>query len=71
MLNENDYTSACEKVRHTAEIAEIRANLYEEYKRLFNTILDDELTYGEMLALSEYELKAVYDEFGSRMSNDN
>lgn len=63
MLDEEAVKSARAKARHSSRIATELASIHDSFKRIFNEILEVELTYDEILALAEFELQAVYDQF--------
>lgn len=63
MINERDLGNARRKVRHSAGVAEGLLLVREGLQKIFNTILDDELNHEEIMALTEYELDEVYNQF--------
>lgn len=71
MLNETDFQNAQRKITLAEHLADNQgldfdgvAELFHRgFKMIFNEIIEEELTYDEILAFAEKQLQTVYEQF--------
>lgn len=63
MINERDLANARAKVRHNGDVSEGLLLLKEGFQKIFRTILEVELNHDEIMALAEFELDDIYQDF--------
>lgn len=63
MIDERELASAVEKIKESVEMKMLLDQIGDRVQDMFNIVLEDELTYDELLALLEQRLEGVYIEF--------